>query len=77
MRGARGGYILAREPRSITVGAVVRAIEGSISPTRCAAEDGRPGACAREDYCSVRHLWMGVRDSIARMLGSTTLADLV
>jgi Rrf2 family cysteine metabolism transcriptional repressor len=77
VRGSRGGYLLAREPQDITLGEVVRAVEGSIAPTRCAGEDGQPGACERESSCSARRLWIGVRDSIARELDSTTLADLL
>jgi Rrf2 family protein len=76
-RGARGGYVLAREPQDITMGEVIRAVEGSIAPSRCVSENWRPGDCIRESSCSARRLWIGLRDSIAQELDSTTLADLI
>ncbi len=77
VRGARGGYVLAREPKDITLGEVIRAIEGPIAPSRCVSENWRSGDCERESSCSARRLWMGLRDSITRELDSTTLADLL
>jgi len=77
VRGAQGGYVLAREPQDITLGEVIRAIEGPIAPSRCVSENWRPGDCEREESCSARRLWMGLRDSITRELDSTTLADLL
>jgi Rrf2 family cysteine metabolism transcriptional repressor len=76
-RGAHGGYHLAREPQAITVGDVLRALEGPIAPVQCASEVRQPGYCEREEVCLTRAVWEKVRDSIVTALDSTTLADLI
>lgn len=74
IRGAKGGYILARSPEEITVGDVVRAVEGPIAPVECLLEDA--GCCERRDVCLTRGAWERLRDSIEVTLDSITLADL-
>ena len=76
IRGARGGYRLTRHPSAVTVGEVVRALEGPIAPVECASEAVGPGCCERVSDCASRQLWQKVRDSIVTVLDSTTLADL-
>jgi Rrf2 family cysteine metabolism transcriptional repressor len=75
-RGARGGYRLAADPALITAGQVVRALEGPLAPAECVAEGVEPGFCRRQTVCSSKPLWEQVRDSIAQVLDTTTLADL-
>ncbi|MGI6492891.1 MAG: Rrf2 family transcriptional regulator [Peptococcaceae bacterium] len=75
VRGASGGYILTREPSMITVGEIVRCLEGPLSPTGCVSEDN-PDQCVRADTCVTKRLWEQVRDSVAQVLDSTTLEDL-
>jgi len=75
IRGALGGYILAREPSQIKVGDVIRALEGPIAPVHCVSED-EPGTCDEADNCITRTVWVRVRDGIAGVLDSITLADL-
>ncbi|NPV72968.1 MAG: Rrf2 family transcriptional regulator [Pelotomaculum sp.] len=75
VRGAQGGYILAREPAEITVGDVIRALEGPIAPVSCVSEEA-PGKCDEADYCITRTVWARVRDGIARVLDSISLADI-
>ncbi|AJS57554.1 cysteine metabolism transcriptional regulator CymR [Paenibacillus sp. IHBB 10380] len=67
IRGAYGGYILFREPASITAGDVIRVLEGPISPVDFTEEDDP----------AKRDLWLRIRDGIASALDSTTLADLI
>jgi Rrf2 family cysteine metabolism transcriptional repressor len=67
IRGAYGGYILARSPEEITAGDVIRVLEGPISPVEFEEE---------EDPAK-RDLWMRIRDSISGVLDSTTLQDLI
>ncbi|MFQ6058343.1 MAG: RrF2 family transcriptional regulator [Anaerolineae bacterium] len=76
-RGAYGGYALAREPQAITVGQIVRALEGPIAPYPCASEEDGDFACEREARCPTRLLWQRVRNGIAAALDSTTLMELV
>ena len=76
-RGAHGGYHLAHEPQAITVGDILRALEGPIAPVVCASEVHQTGRCEREEVCLTRPVWEKVRDSIVTALDSTTLADLI
>ena len=76
-RGAHGGYHLAHQPQAITVGDVLRALEGPIAPVICASEVRQAGRCEREEVCLTRPVWEKVRDSIVTALDSTTLADLI
>jgi Rrf2 family protein len=73
VRGAKGGYRLARLPDEIVVGDVVRLLEGSLAPMECLIEDG-PG-CVREDGCQTRLIWQRVQSSIEDALGRMTLAE--
>ncbi|WP_027719341.1 RrF2 family transcriptional regulator [Desulfovirgula thermocuniculi] len=75
VRGAQGGYMLAREPEKIKVGEVIRALEGPIAPVSCVKE-GDPVACDRVTYCRARTVWLRVRDAVASTLDSISLADL-
>ena len=75
-RGAHGGYQLTADPASITAGQVVRALEGPIAPAECVSEGAVSGYCWRETSCPSKPLWEQVRNSIARVLDTTTLADL-
>ncbi|MCX5995693.1 MAG: Rrf2 family transcriptional regulator [Chloroflexi bacterium] len=75
-RGAHGGYQLTADPASITAGQVVRALEGPLAPAACVSEGVESGYCRRETVCPSRPLWQQVRDSIAQVLDTTTLADL-
>ncbi|MFD2880148.1 cysteine metabolism transcriptional regulator CymR [Paenibacillus rhizoplanae] len=67
IRGAYGGYILARETSTITAGDIIRVLEGPISPVDFTEEDDP----------AKRDLWLRIRDSIADVLDSTTLSDLI
>jgi Rrf2 family protein len=81
-RGARGGYMLARPAKEITMAEVVEALEGSIAPIECISE-GADGhlVCSREaetdHVCPTKLLWTRVRGSIVTTLQDTRLSDLV
>jgi Rrf2 family protein len=75
-RGAHGGYELALPPQEITVGAIVRALEGPVAPVECLAEQYVTGACERDPQCLSRGVWRRVKDSIDQVLDSVTLADV-
>ncbi len=67
IRGAYGGYILSRPAEQITTGQIIRVLEGPISPVDFEEEDDP----------AKRDLWIRIRDSIAQVLDSTTLASLI
>jgi Rrf2 family protein len=74
-RGAHGGYYLARAPEATTIGDVIRALEGSILPIQCVAEQkGLP--CSMEEGCTARGIWEQVRDRLVDTLDTITLAEL-
>ncbi|WP_108669487.1 cysteine metabolism transcriptional regulator CymR [Peribacillus acanthi] len=66
IRGAYGGYVLAKEPNQITSGDIIRVLEGPITPVE-GIEDEEPAK---------RELWIRIRDAIKDVLDSTTLEDL-
>jgi Rrf2 family protein len=74
-RGAQGGYYLARAPEAMTAGDVIRALEGSILPIQCVAQQ-KCTPCSLEDGCSARGIWEEVRDRLVETLDSIVLADL-
>ncbi|MGI6513080.1 MAG: Rrf2 family transcriptional regulator [Syntrophomonadaceae bacterium] len=76
IRGPQGGYVLTREPDEITVGQIIRALEGPIAPVDCVSEE-YPEECERADRCVTRLLWAKVRDSIVEVLDSYSLQDLI
>jgi len=75
VRGAQGGYVLARPPGEIKAGDVIRALEGPLAPLQC-VDDSRVAACDEADYCISRMVWARVRDAIAGVLDSLSLADM-
>ncbi len=74
-RGASGGYTLARPPATITIGDVIRVLEGAIVPIRCVT-DQTCSPCSLEDRCATRSVWEIVRDRLTETLDGITLADL-
>ena len=76
-RGAHGGYALSREPEDITMGEIVRVLEGPISPMICAPEGEMTQICNFLDGCGTKYLWAKLRDVVAQTLDAMTLADLV
>lgn len=73
VRGAQGGYLLARPARDITVAEVVRALGEPIAFGDCQTNAG----CAHEEKCVVHGLWQKLKDSVDDILESTTLEDIV
>jgi Rrf2 family protein len=76
-RGAGGGYTLARDPKAITAGDIVRALEGPIEPQICTAEGEAVVNCVLQPGCATHHVWLAVQKNIAGALDGMTLADLV
>jgi Rrf2 family transcriptional regulator, cysteine metabolism repressor len=82
VRGAHGGYRLARPADEIAMLDVVQALEGPIAPMECFEVDGEGRVlCSHEAdgdrACATKLLWTKVHGGITKALGGTTLADLV
>ena len=74
VRGAHGGYRLARPADQISAYDVVTALEGSIAPVECVEENH---VCDGKNVCGTLDLWQRVDQALRDVLGGTTLADLI
>jgi Rrf2 family protein len=76
-KGKGGGYTLIRHPESITVGQIIRMIEGPLAPLPCASESAyrKCDECPDDRFCETRLIMRDVRNAIAEILDRTTLAD--
>lgn len=75
VRGAQGGYRIAKEPKDYTVGMILRLTEGSLAPVVCLEED--TDACERCDTCETLEVWKRLYDAVNEVVDGVTIADLV
>ena len=75
VRGAQGGYRLARDPAEYTVGMILRLTEGSLAPVACLDENA--DECTRIDTCETLQVWKDLYDAINQVVDHVTVADLV
>ena len=77
-KGKGGGYLLARDPKDIYLGQIVRMFDGPLAPVPCASQTAYvPCAdCPDEAVCGVHLAMKAVRDATARVLDGTSLAGL-
>ncbi len=84
-RGARGGYLLSRDPSEIRMDEVITALDGPIAPMSCFIDDSTDGqkvVCSHHEIadtspCGTKLLWTRVQGGVVRALQQTTLADLI
>lgn len=76
IRGAYGGYHLSYEPHEITVGDIIRILEGPIAPVECVTQE-RERNCSHLDDCVTRFIWKELQDRITQVLDSITLEDIL
>jgi Rrf2 family protein len=78
-KGKGGGYLLSKPPGNITVGQVLRILEGPLAPLPCVSRTAyqKCEECVDERTCGVRILMKDVRDATAAILDSTTLDDVL
>lgn len=74
-RGYQGGYELAKEPSSITVGDILRVTEGSLAPISCLEQE--PNMCPRCGECLTLPMWQGLYKTVNEYLDSVTLQDIL
>jgi Rrf2 family protein len=77
--GRKGGYQLSRPPSTITIGSIVRIMEGPLAPLPCASETQFQPCeeCGDVENCGTRIIMRRVRDAISEVLDRTTLAELI
>ena len=78
-RGKKGGYALAKTADKIFFGQVIRIIDGPLAQLPCASRTAyrRCDDCENEQTCEIRRVMLQVRDSTARILDNTSLADVM
>lgn len=74
VRGANGGYMLAKHPSEITIRMIVEKLEGDVSLVECAEN---PAVCRRNANCVARTIWKKADDAIMQVLDGITLQDMV
>ena len=74
VRGPRGGHLLAVSPEKVTVGEIVRILEGGIDLTDCV---GNPDLCSRSDQCVTRKIWAEATQAMFDKLNAVTLAQMI
>lgn len=72
VRGAQGGYMLAKEPKEITVGMILRTLEGEMTTSECLSKE----VCSRESVCATRVIFEKIEKSINNVIDNITLADM-
>lgn len=77
VRGASGGYLLARRPEEISVGEVLRVLEGDLKPIDCAGLDEGEVSCEASGSCVTRYVWQKVYQSIEDTVNHIYLDELV
>ena len=75
IRGANGGYVLARHPDKLSLLELITALEGEIAPCDCVRADGAE-ACLRDTPCLVQPVWYRLRDGMNEILNGISLQDV-
>ena len=78
VRGVNGGYRLSRPADTISVGEVLRALEGDLLPVECAAlEPDKDAHCAGAGNCVTKYVWKRINDSVNQTVDSIYVGELV
>jgi Rrf2 family protein len=77
IRGAQGGYLLAKPAAEISVGDILRALEGDLSPVDCYELNSDDTPCSNSDICVTKYVWKRISDSINDTVDGIMLSDLV
>lgn len=76
-RGMEGGYVLARHPRQITVGDVLRSMSGPFVQLSCLESGNFGGDCDKQAACNFKPIWAEVDRAIGAVLNNITFEELV
>lgn len=77
VRGAQGGYMLAKSPNEITVGVILTTLEGPLAPTDCVVVDGDDDICDHSTYCVTKVIYEKIYESISTVVNSITLQHMI
>lgn len=73
--GARGGYLLAKDPREIMMGEIVRHFDGMLAPIACVSSTGYE-RCTQEPVCRFRRVFLDARNYVAGVMDKASLAEV-
>ena len=73
MRGNKGGYVLGREPKHITLYEIINIVEGSLAPVPCV---DKVEMCQRWERCATRQIWVKLKERLVAELQAINLADM-
>lgn len=76
IRGAQGGYRLAKDAKLISVGEILRALEGDLALVNCVSEDN-DNSCESAGLCVTKYVWQKVNTSITNTVDNMMLSELV
>ena len=78
-KGKGGGYFLARSPASVSIGEVIRSLDGSLAPVPCVSQSAYRTCeeCNDEATCGIRAVMQSVRDATAHILDRESLANML
>lgn len=78
-KGKGGGYYLGRSPAQITMGQVIRVLEGPLAPVPCVSQTAyrKCAECRDERCCGIRLVMKDVREAIAKILDNTSFEDVI
>jgi Rrf2 family protein len=75
--GAHGGYAMAADPSTVSIGRVIRLLDGALAPLGCVSlRYYEPCSCPDESTCSLRDVMIDIRDAMLDILDEQSLADL-
>ncbi|WP_461204517.1 RrF2 family transcriptional regulator [Clostridium sp. DL1XJH146] len=73
IRGAQGGYVLAKEPKQITVASIMNVLEGPVEISNCLDKT----ECDNTEFCASRLLWRRIKESIDEVTEAISLQDML
>ncbi len=74
-RGVGGGYSLSRSPENISLGEIIRAVEGTFAPVNCVSMDANV-SCPEKATCGLYSVMLEVRNAVSSILDNTSLKDV-
>jgi Rrf2 family transcriptional regulator, cysteine metabolism repressor len=75
-RGVNGGYTLARAPQKISVGEVLRIVDGAFAESSCIHKELQGGVCVEGDSCGLKQTWKDVQRAVEKILFATSFEEI-
>lgn len=75
-RGVNGGYTLARAPEQISVGEVLRIVDGAFAESSCIHNEAMGGVCVEGQSCGLKQTWRDVQGAVEKILFATSFEDV-